>query len=221
LNLYKKRLFVVVLYKSPNEPDNPNKGRTNMRKILVSESLTLDGVFEAPAKVAGETFEYAGWSEPYSNEELMKHVSESMAGGDALLLGRVTYQLFEASWSPQTGPVADYMNNVTKYVVSTTLKKAEWNNSTLIKGDIAEEITKLKKQSGKDIAVLGSGALVHSLMEYDLIDKYLLLVYPVVLGTGKRFLGDGNKTPLKLKETKPFGSGVVFLSYEPDRKASG
>src|SRR5258707_10958540 len=92
-----------------------------MRNLLVSESLTLDGVFEGPAKVARETFEYAGWTEPYSNEELMKHVSESMAEGDTLLLGRVTYQYFEESWSPQTGPVADFMNNVTKYVVSTTM----------------------------------------------------------------------------------------------------
>jgi dihydrofolate reductase len=189
-----------------------------MRKILVSESLTLDGVFEGPGKGGGEPFEYAGWADPYSNEKLMKHVSESMSGGDALLLGRVTYQYLEASWSPQTGPIADYMNNITKYVVSTTLKKAKWNNSSLIKGKIAEEIAKLKKQSGKNIAVIGSGNLVQTLMEHDLVDEYLLLVYPLVLGTGKRFFGSGNKTPLKLKETKPFSSGVVFHSYEPERK---
>ena len=190
-----------------------------MRKILVSESLTLDGVFESPDKSKNDTFEHAGWSEPYVDEEQMKYMSEGMSGGDALLLGRITYHRLEAGWSHQTGPAADFMNNVKKYVVSKTMKKAEWNNSTLITGNIVEEITKLKKLPGKDIAVIGSGKLVQTLMENDLIDEFALLIFPIVLGTGKRFFAGENTAPLKLKETKPFSSGVVFMSYEPEKKA--
>jgi len=189
-----------------------------MRKLVVSESLTLDGVFESPDKSKNDTFEHAGWSEPYANEEQMKYVSERMSGGDTLLLGRVTYQRLQAGWSSRTDPFADYMNKVKKYVVSMTLKKAEWNNTTLIKGEIAEEIAKLKKQPGKDIAVIGSAALVRTLMDHGLIDEFALLIYPVVLGTGKRFFAGENKTTLNLKETKAFNSGVVFMSYEPEEK---
>jgi dihydrofolate reductase len=189
-----------------------------MGKLIVSESLTLDNVFEGPVQLPFEKFQHAGWTEPYASEEQMQYVSEGMSSGGALLLGRVTYEYFEAAWVPQTGPLADFMNNATKYVVSTTLKKAEWNNSTLIKGNIVEEIAKLKQQPGKDMAILGSSALARSLMQHDLIDEYSLLVYPLVLGTGKRFFGDGAKASLRLKETRPFSSGVVFLSFEPERK---
>jgi len=189
-----------------------------MRKLLVSESVTLDGVFEGPVHLPFEKFGQAGWTEPYFSEEQMQYLSEGMAGGGALLLGRATYHYFETSWSPQTGPVADYMNNVTKYVVSTTLKKADWHNSSLIQGNIVEEIRQLKQQPGKDIAILGSGTLVRSLMDGDLIDEYSLLVYPVILGTGQRLFEMQTKTLLKLKEAKAFGSGVVLLSYEPGRK---
>jgi dihydrofolate reductase len=146
----------------------------------------------------------------------MQYLSEGISGDGTLLLGRVTYEYFQASWSPQTGPVADFMNNATKYVVSTTLQKADWNNSTLIQGNIAEEIAKLKQH--KDLAILGSGALVRSLMQHDLIDEYSLLVHPLVLGTGKRLFEDATKTALKLKEARPFSSGVVLFIYEPDRK---
>ena len=189
-----------------------------MKKLIVSESLTLDGVFEDPAKSPGVSFKYAGWTEPYASKEQMEYVSKNTSGDGALLLGRVTYEHLKAGWEPQKGPVADFMNNVTKYVVSKTLKKADWNNSTLIKGNIVEEIKKLKKESDKDMAVLGSGMLVQTLIEHDLIDSYMLLVYPLVLGTGKRFFGDTHKAPLKLKESKSFSTGVMFLSYEPDRK---
>jgi len=189
-----------------------------MRKLIVSESLTLDGIFEGPAKTPFEPFELAGWTEPYFSEEQMQYMMEGMSGGDALLLGRETYQGFEPAWTAQSGPAADYMNSVAKYVVSTTLKKAEWNNSTLIKGNIVEEIRKLKQQPGKDIAILGSGALVRSLMTHDLIDEYSFLVYPVVLGRGKRFFGASGTTALKLKKAKAFSSGVVSLFYEPQRR---
>ncbi len=189
-----------------------------MKKLIVSESLSLDGVFEGPAKTSDEHFEYAGWTEPYASKEQMEYVSKNTSGEGALLLGRVTYEHLKAGWESQKGPVADFMNNATKYVVSKTLKKASWNNSTLIKGNIVEEIKKLKKESDKDMAVLGSGMLVQTLIEHDLIDSYSLLVYPIVLGRGKRFFGDGNKAPLKLQDTKTFSSGVMFLSYTPDRK---
>jgi dihydrofolate reductase len=189
-----------------------------MATLIVSESLTLDGVFESPAKTADEHFEYAGWTESYASKEQMEYVSKNTSGGGALLLGRRTYEHLKAGWESQKGPVADFMNNATKYVVSTTLKKADWNNSHLITGNIVEEVVKLKKESDKDMAVLGSGILVQTLIEHDLIDAYSFLVYPIVLGTGKRFFGDGTKAPLKLKESKPFSSGVVFLSYVPDRK---
>src|SRR5262245_47136135 len=127
-----------------------------MGKLIVSESLTLDGVYEGLVRIPAESFELAGWSEPYFSEEHAKYLSEGLSGGGTLPLGRATYQYFQASWSPQTGPVADFMNNARKYVVSNTLKKADWNNSTLISGNVHNEIAKLK-QSGADMAILGSG----------------------------------------------------------------
>jgi len=189
-----------------------------MRKILVSNSITLDGVFEGPVHLPFEKFKHAGWTEPYASQEQMEYLSKGISGDGTLLLGRVTYQYFEAAWTPQTGPVADFMNNAAKYVVSTTLKKADWHNSTLLIGDGVEAVRKLKQQPGGDIAILGSGTLMRSLMDHDLIDEYSLLVYPLVLGAGKRLLGDQHKTALKLKESRAFSSGVVLSTYEPDRK---
>src|SRR5438105_10559271 len=148
-----------------------------MPKILVSESLTLDGVFEAPAENPAESFELAGWAEPYQSEEQNRYLASGIASPGVLLLGRSTYETLRAGWSPRTGPVADFMKNAKKYVVSTTLKKADWNNSTLISGNVAEEVARLK-QSGQDMAVLGSGALCRTLREHDLIDEYSLLVFP-------------------------------------------
>src|SRR5258708_36727793 len=189
-----------------------------MRRIVVGMFVSLDGVMEAPGP--DSNFKYAGWTMPYFNDEIGKFISDSMAGSDALLLGRVTYEGFAASFSSQTGGVADVMNNQTKYVVSTTLKKVEWNNSRLIKGNIPEEIAKLKQQPGKDISVSGSGTLVQTLIQHDLIDEYSLLVYPVVLGTGKRLFREGiAMTTLKLVDAKPTSSGVMLLRYQPERKA--
>src|SRR5688572_19155356 len=142
-----------------------------MRKLVVTEFMSLDGVMEEPA-----------WTFPYWNEEIANFKGEETSAGDALLLGRVTYQGFAAAWPESKDEGADYFNSVRKYVVSTTLDKAEWNNSTLIKDNIVEEITKLKQQDGKDIVVHGSGRLVQTLMAHDLVDSYRLLVYPVVLG---------------------------------------
>ena len=186
-----------------------------MRKVIVSEFVTLDGVMEDPG--GAEKFERGGWTMPYWNEEIGKVKFDELFASDALLLGRVTYQGFAAAWPSMTDEAgfADRMNSLPKFVVSTTLEKVEWNNSRLIKGNVAEEVSKLKQQPGQDILIAGSGELVHTLMQHDLIDEYRLLVYPVVLGSGKRLFKDGSKTTLRLIETKTFRSGVVLLSYRP------
>ncbi len=175
-----------------------------MRNIVVTEFVSLDGVMEDPA-----------WTFPYWNDEIAKFKGEESSAGDALLLGRVTYQGFAAAWPESKDVGAPYFNSVRKYVVSTTLDKVEWNNSTLIKGNIVAEITKLKQQDGKDITVHGSATLVQTLMQHDLVDRYRLLVYPVVLGKGKRLFQEGTTATLKLVETQSLSSGVAALIYQP------
>ncbi len=177
-----------------------------MRKIVVTEFLSLDGIMEHPA-----------WTFPYWNDEIAKFKGEETSASDALLLGRVTYQGFAAAWPESTDEGADYFNNVRKYVVSTTLETVEWNNSRLINDNIVAAITNLKQQDGKDITVHGSATLVQTLMRHDLVDRYRLLVYPVVLGKGKRLFQEGTTATLKLVETQAFSSGVAALIYEPDR----
>jgi dihydrofolate reductase len=187
-----------------------------MRKVVVSEYLTLDGVMQDPGGV-GE-IEQGGWTIPYWNDEIAKFQFDGLFASDALLLGRVTYQGFAAAWpsmEPEEGEFAVRMNNLPKYVVSTTLEKVEWNNSQLITGDVAQAVAKLKQQPGQDILIAGSAALVQTLMQHNLIDEYRLLVYPVVLGSGKRLFGEGSTTNLRLVETRTFSSGVVALTYRP------
>jgi dihydrofolate reductase len=164
-----------------------------------------------------EKFRHGGWTMPYWNEEIGKFKFNELFSSDALLLGRVTYQGFAAAWPGRTDEAgfADRMNNLPKYVVSKTLKEVKWNNSKLIKENIAEEVSKLKRQPGRDILIAGSATLVQSLTQHDLIDEYQLLVYPVALGSGRRLFGD--RANLRLVGTKPFSSGVVALQYEPDR----
>jgi dihydrofolate reductase len=178
-----------------------------VRNIIVTEFLSLDGVMEEPA-----------WTFPYWNDEIAQFKGEETSAGEALLLGRVTYQGFAAAWPKSEDEGADYFNNARKYVVSTTLDKVEWNNSTLLKDNIVIEITKLKQQEGSDIVVHGSGTLVQTLMLHDLVDRYRLLVYPVVLGKGKRLFQEGTTATLKLVEAKSFSSGVAALIYQPHRK---
>jgi len=180
-----------------------------MRKIIVTDFVTLDGVTEAPEK----------WSFPFGNDEIAKFKQDELFASDALLLGRVTYQVFAAAWPSRTDEqgFADIMNGLPKYVVSTTLDKVEWNNSTLIKGNVADEVAKLKQQPGQSILIYGSGTLVHALMQHDLLDEHRLLVYPVVLGGGKRLFKDESSATLKLVESTAFGSGVVLLRYQPAR----
>jgi dihydrofolate reductase len=180
-----------------------------MRKIVVAEFLSLDGVMEEPA-----------WTTPYWNDEIARFKYDELFASDAHLLGRVTYQGFAAAWPSRKDEqgFADRMNNLPKYVVSTTLDKVEWNNSHLIKENVAEAVSLLKQQPGKDILVAGSATLVRTLIEHDLVDEYHLLVYPVVIGSGKRLFQEGIKATLKLVDTKAFRSGVVAHIYQPDRK---
>ena len=182
-----------------------------MRNIIAGFFVSLDGVVEAP-----ET-----WHFPYFNDEMAEAVESQMAVTDAMLLGRVTYEAFAAYWpnvSAEEQPIADYMNNTPKYVVSTTLDSATWNNSTLIKGNVVEELTRLKQQPGKHIGVTGSVALVQSLLQDDLLDELRLLVHPVVVGSGKRlFKARGDLKRLKLVDSKTFSTGVLSLIYQPVR----
>jgi len=191
-----------------------------MRKIVVSEFVSLDGVMEDPG--GSEKSKHGAWTMQYWNDEIGKFKLEELFASDALLLGRVTYQGFAAAWPSRSDEqgFAQWMNSIPKYVVSTTLKQLDWNNSRLIKGSLPDEISKLKQQSGKNILVNGSATLVHSLMQHDLIDEYRLLVYPVVLGDGKRLFKDGKNTKLRLAETRAFPSGVVFLQYHPIASSS-
>lgn len=180
-----------------------------MRKLIVTEFLSLDGVMENPS-----------WTFKYWNDETAKFKGEETSANEPLLLGRVTYEGFAAAWPQRTGEDsgADYFNGTRKYVVSTTLDTLEWNNSILIKEDIVEAITKLKQEDGPDIVVHGSGNLIQTLMQHDLVDLYRLLVYPVVLGEGQRLFPEGSKATLKLVETRAFSSGVTALIYEPERQ---
>lgn len=189
-----------------------------MRKVVVSEFVTLDGVMEAPG--GGEKFEHGGWSMLYRDDEIGKVKFDELFASDALLLGRVTYQGFAKAWPTMTGTgeFGERMNSIPKYVVSTTLEEVEWNNSRLIKGNVMEEVSRLKQQPGLNILIAGSGELVQALMQHNLVDEYWLLVYPVVLGSGKRLFRDGSNTSLKLVETRMFPSGVALLRYQPAGK---
>jgi dihydrofolate reductase len=179
-----------------------------MRKIVAGLFISLDGVIESPEK----------WHFPYFNDEMGAEVGAQMAASDAMLLGRVTYQEFAGFWpnADASDPFTAQMNNTPKYVVSTTLDTVEWQNSTLIKGNIAEGIAALKQQPGKNIAITGSVTLVDSLLQNDLLDELRLLVHPVVVGSGKRLFKDGGDLKrLQLVESKTFGTGVVSLVYQP------
>lgn len=181
-----------------------------MRKVIVAEYVSLDGMMDNPA-----------WTGPYFDEELGTFQHDLLMASDALLLGRLTYEGFAAAWPSMTDEngFADRMNSMPKFVVSTTLEKVEWNAS-IVKGNIADEVAKLKGQSGQNILIYGSGELVHTLMQHNLIDEYRLMVFPVVLGRGKRFFKDGSDTSLTLVDTKTTSSGVAMLTYQPATPAA-
>ncbi len=193
------------------------KGGMDMRRIVVTEFVTLDGVMEDPG--GAEKSKYGGWAFRFERgPEGDKFKYDELMASDALLLGRVTYQGFAAAWPSRTGDdFSDKMNSMRKYVVSTTLERADWNNSRVIKNNVVGELSRLKAGEGGDILVAGSGQLVHTLMQHGLVDEYRLMVYPVILGEGKRLFQDGSdRLTLRLVEAKPVGSaGVMTLVYRP------
>jgi dihydrofolate reductase len=186
------------------------KRRINMRKVVAGLFISLDGVTESPDK----------WQFDNFDEDMMASMSAHIAAEDTVLLGRVTYQEWAPYWPTSTDePYASHINNTPKYVVSTTLSKVEWKNSTLIKRNLAEEITKLKQQPGKNIGVAGSPTLVRSLLQNDLLDELTLMIHPVVVGSGKHLFKDGdNLKRLELVDSKTTRTGVVFLTYHPRKK---
>jgi dihydrofolate reductase len=188
-----------------------------MGRIVVTEYVSLDGVMEAPG--GGEDFKHAGWTFKIDRgKEGDKFKLDETLNTEALLLGRVTWEGFAAAWPSMTDEFgfADKFNSMPKYVVSSTLEKAEWNNSTVLKGDVLEEVSKLRQRLDGDIVVHGSAQLVQTLIEHDLVDELRLMVFPVVLGTGKRLFGDtSDKKPLRLAESKTVGDGIAILIFEP------
>ena len=186
-----------------------------MGRIVVTEFVSLDGVMEAPG--GGESFRHGGWTfEINRGDEGDKFKLDEALSAEALLLGRVTYEGFAEAWPSREGEFADKFNTMPKYFVSSTLEKPEWNNSTVLKGDLAEEVAKLKQEQDGDIVVHGSAKLVQALVEHDLVDEFRLMVFPVVLGSGKRLFGDtSDKKPLRLVDSKVVGEGVAILVYEP------
>jgi dihydrofolate reductase len=184
-----------------------------MARIVVTEFVSLDGVVEDPG--GSEDFKYGGWSFEFDRgaegDQFKVDETRNSAG---LLLGRVTYEGFAEAWPQRDGEFADLFNSMPKYVVSSTLKDPEWSNSTVLDGDVVEEVTKLREGPDGDIVVHGSAQLAQTLVEHDLVDELRLMVFPVVLGTGKRLFGDpGDKKTLKLVDSKVVGDGVVILTY--------
>ncbi|MFZ4660282.1 MAG: dihydrofolate reductase family protein [Caldilineaceae bacterium] len=193
-----------------------------MRKLIVAEFVSLDGVMQAPGGVDEDTdggFAHGGWTWPYWHDDIGAHFFQAISQCDTLLLGRKTWEIHGGAFEPMVDdPFGDVMNNLKKVVVSTTLPSADaWRNSTLVKQNVVEAIRTLKAQPGQDIYVDGSSVLVHTLTQHDLVDEYSLLVYPVVLGSGKRVFAEGVRVNLHLVESKPFPSGVVLMRYQPKR----
>jgi dihydrofolate reductase len=195
-----------------------------MRKVIVNEFLSLDGVMQGPGDADEDRsggFEHGGWQMPYFDDDFAKVAFEGMAETDGYLFGRRTYEIMAAYWptQPDDTPFAASLNGLPKYVASTTLSEPlEWRNSTLLKGDVAKAVAELKEQPGKNLVVLGSGELVQTLMESDLVDEYGLSFHPIVLGSGKRLFREGSpKRPLRLVRSMTTSTGVFVATYEPDR----
>jgi dihydrofolate reductase len=192
-----------------------------MRMLRVIEFLSLDGVMQGPGSPQEDTeggFRHGGWQRPYFDEVLGASAAEGMAATDSYLFGRKTYEKMAAYWptAPDDDPYAQHLNSTPKYVASRTLQSVEWENSSLIEGDAAEEVAKLKDQPGKNIAVLGSGDLVQTLIEHELVDEYFLAVFPIVLGSGKRLFREADEARrLSLVDSKVTGTGGVMLTYRP------
>lgn len=191
-----------------------------MRKMIVAEFMTLDGVIQAPGGAQEDTdggFAQGGWTRPYWHDDIGAHFFQAFSQADTLLLGRKTWQIHGGAFEPMPAgdPFGDTMNSIHKYVVSTTLKSASaWRNSTLISDNVVEQVRQLKEQPGKDILTDGSSVLVHTLIENELVDEYALHVYPLVLGSGKRLFPEGTRVNLKLLESRALPTGVVYQRYQ-------
>ncbi|HEX8036010.1 MAG TPA: dihydrofolate reductase family protein [Ktedonobacterales bacterium] len=196
-----------------------------MRKIIVSEFMSLDGVIQAPGGKDEDTeggFTQGGWTMPYWHDEIGAGFFQVMSESDAFLLGRKTWQIHGGAFEPMAegDPFGDIMNTMPKYVVSTTLTSAAaWRNSTIIGDNVVEEVRALKSQPGKNIIIDGSSQLIHTLAQHDLIDEYHLIVYPVVLGGGKKVFPDGARINLRLVEARPLPTGVVLTHYTVEHPA--
>ena len=191
-----------------------------MRKLIVLSFITLDGVMQAPGGPEEDPtggFKYGGWMVGYQDDVLGSVIAEQMGKPFDLLLGRKTYEIFAAYWpyAKSDDPIAGKFNSARKYVVSTTLQNLDWNNSTLIKGNVAAEIKNLKEQDGPELQVYGSSNLIQTLLKHDLIDEFRLKIFPITLGTGKRLFGDGTiPAGLKLLDSKASTTGVIVATYE-------
>ncbi|MCA2230246.1 dihydrofolate reductase family protein [Nonomuraea aurantiaca] len=176
-----------------------------MRKIVQSTLVSLDGVIGDPHV----------WANDYFDGEARAYALERLLASDGMLMGRRTYEIFASAWPAQTGEYADRVNSIPKYVFSSTLENADWNNSTIIRGDVAAEVDKLKQQDGRDLVMYGHGPLGQTLLEHHLLDELHFWVHPLFVGRGTRLSRDGQETALRLVTTKTLGTGVVVLSYEP------
>jgi dihydrofolate reductase len=221
-----------VEHERPNHADDgPQRGHGRrsfeMSKVVVFTSVTLDGVTQAPGRHDEDLrdgFELGGWAVPYADEVLGKFAAKGMGSGGAILLGRRTYEDFFGFWPSQTdNPFTEVLNETQKYVASTTLDEPlAWSNSTLLEGDAADAVATLKEQSDTDLVVLGSGELVRSLMRRGLVDRYVLLIHPVVLGSGRRLFPDkGVFAALRLVDNVTTTTGVMIATYEPAESAAG
>jgi dihydrofolate reductase len=194
-----------------------------VRKLSVIAFLSVDGVYQAPGDPNEDReggFQYGGWQREYFDDVLGASAAEGMAATDAQLFGRKTYEIMAAFWPnvPDDDPIARYLNGVQKYVASRSLTEATWQNTELIRGDVVERVRELKDRPGKNIGVLGSGNLVTTLMEHDLVDEYSLAIFPVILGSGKRLFHDApRRQRLELADSKTTGTGGVLLTYRPAR----
>jgi dihydrofolate reductase len=197
-----------------------------MRKITVIDHVSLDGVMQAPARPDEDRsggFEHGGWAVPYGDAVMAEFMAKGMAEDGALLFGRRTYEDFAAVWPNQKGnPISTLLDKRQKYVASTTLREPlAWVNSTLLEGDAAQAVARLKEEPGEDLAVLGSGELVQSLIRHGLVDAYVLTIHPLLLGSGRRlFPDDGPRTALRLVETTTTTTGVIIAVYEPVEPAA-
>jgi dihydrofolate reductase len=188
-----------------------------MGKIIMSENVSLDGVVEDPA--GDEGFRVGGWVGRITDrQEVAKVTLDEALGTEALLLGRRSYEWLAARWPSRSGELADRLNSLPKYVVSSTLEEPKWNNSTVLKGDVVNEVSKLKQELNGDIVIPGSFQLLRTLMEHDLVDELRLKIYPVVLGAGERLFGEiSDKKPMRLINAQTLDDGIAFLTYQPVR----